>query len=373
MIHKFIAGILFLLLWAEVTVSSGSLFAQDSGEAETIVEDFAENPFKKYPGEWKRGGNADWTWQPGEIRSGGIGDEQESWVEWTTKVGTGTFRFKYDIDSEENCDFLFFYLNHKPCFKKSGTRQIGTVQGEYSVPLERGTICVKWRYKKDKSQYLGMDRVKITQISYPKPVEQNVEALRLQLIGYLDEESNRSWGNNDRVLQNFETIQIWVGVENTTTTEAKNLSLVAELPDDVFLIVTSTPAILAVPPNQRGSIVFSIAVGSSFQGDKIEFPIHLKFNSITLKSLTFTAPFQRVDLSKRYLQKETVLTSKKFDYASKEELDQFLNLFPNSELAPMVFRLRLEYCRRFRDAALQQNQSALGESLNAQTAVIIAS
>ena len=72
-----------------------------------------------------------------------------------------------------------------------------------------------------------------------------------------------------------------------------------------------------------------------FDRDTLSFPVHLKHNSKSIKTCRFSAPFQ------------------KFDYARKDELDTFLQQYPDSAFAPAIFRMRFECCRRAKEAALK--------------------
>jgi Leucine-rich repeat (LRR) protein len=106
------------------------------------------------------GGNAPWFGQTlithdgiSAAQSGQITDLQESWLE-TTVPGSGLLTFWWKVSSEENYDFLKFYVN--------GVLQSNAISGEVdwqqqSFLLPVGTQTLRWRYAKDKDTSMGLD------------------------------------------------------------------------------------------------------------------------------------------------------------------------------------------------------------------------
>ncbi len=107
------------------------------------------------------GGSADWFAQTTTTRydgdaaqSGDISGNQESWMQ-TTVSGKGTVKFYWKVSSEEDYDFLEFYIDGSLQEKISGLeddweRQIYTISTSGSHTLE-------WRYIKDGSGDSGSD------------------------------------------------------------------------------------------------------------------------------------------------------------------------------------------------------------------------
>ena len=101
---------------------------------------------------WTTSGSSPWFGQnrvthDGDLaaQSGAIGDAEESPLE-TTVVGPGKLTFWWRVSSEENWDWLEFYVN--------GVLQTNRISGEVdwqeqivSIPL--GTQTLRWQYSKD--------------------------------------------------------------------------------------------------------------------------------------------------------------------------------------------------------------------------------
>jgi hypothetical protein len=103
---------------------------------------------------WTTGGNHVWTEQTttyyygaSAAQSGPIGDSQESYIQ-TIVTGPGTLRFYWKVSSEENWDFLHFFIN--------GTEQSGSISGtvdwtQKTFTIPAGSNTLKWVYTKDES------------------------------------------------------------------------------------------------------------------------------------------------------------------------------------------------------------------------------
>jgi len=106
------------------------------------------------------GGNADWfsqttTSQYGAdaAQSGDISHNQESWMQ-TTVNGTGTVAFYWKVSSEEDFDFLEFYIDGSLQEDVSGLED--WEQETYTIST-LGSHTLEWRYVKDKGTDSGSD------------------------------------------------------------------------------------------------------------------------------------------------------------------------------------------------------------------------
>ncbi|MEI8194646.1 MAG: hypothetical protein WCI73_01925 [Phycisphaerae bacterium] len=95
-------------------------------------------------------------------QSGVITDNQVSRLD-SSVVGPGTLTFWWKVSSEEDCDFLEFYLD--------GTLQPGSISGEvpwqqrtFSIP--DGTHRLRWCYAKDVSDSAGQDAGWLDEVSF---------------------------------------------------------------------------------------------------------------------------------------------------------------------------------------------------------------
>lgn len=121
---------------------------------------------------WTTGGNQSWVGQTtathdgvDAAQSGLINDSQESWFQ-TTVTGPGLLTFWWKVSSEEDYDFLEFYLN--------GVRQTDPISGEVgwqqrTFNLGGGSQTLRWRYMKDDSFSSGQDRGWVDRVSFVPP------------------------------------------------------------------------------------------------------------------------------------------------------------------------------------------------------------
>lgn len=94
--------------------------------------------------------------------SGLIGNNQTSGTQYTQVfTGDGLLTFSYKVSTEEDYDFLYFYIDDVLQFSASGEVDWTTV----SYPLTSGTHTFKWMYEKDVSVSDGDDKVFIDNIS----------------------------------------------------------------------------------------------------------------------------------------------------------------------------------------------------------------
>jgi formylglycine-generating enzyme required for sulfatase activity len=126
---------------------------------------------------WRTGGNASWSRRDDRfafggsaVASGGINDDQSSWIE-TTITGPAVVSYRWRVSSEEDYDYLSFYRN--------GMLQTARIDGEIGWTrisgdvnwsrlehhLPEGTHILRWEYAKDGSVSLGADRAWLDQVS----------------------------------------------------------------------------------------------------------------------------------------------------------------------------------------------------------------
>jgi hypothetical protein len=105
-------------------------------------------------------GDAEWFSQIGTTyfgedaaESGAISHEQSSFIQ-TTVSGSGTFSFYWKVSSEENYDFLEFYIDGVLQDRISGSQDWH--QMVYTI-TEPGSHTLDWRYIKDWSESVGHD------------------------------------------------------------------------------------------------------------------------------------------------------------------------------------------------------------------------
>jgi hypothetical protein len=134
-----------------------------------MIEDFETGAFDSYP--WEFGGNAPWTISsenPYEgvycARSGVINHNQSSTLSVTVDVSTeDQISFFYKVSSENNYDFLKFYINGTVAGQWSG--EAGWSEASY--PVSQGLNTFTWEYIKDYSVVGGQDAAWIDYIVFP--------------------------------------------------------------------------------------------------------------------------------------------------------------------------------------------------------------
>ncbi len=107
------------------------------------------------------GGSADWFSQTttshydgDAAQSGDISHSQDSWMQ-TTVSGTGTVKFYWKVSSEEDFDFLEFYIDGALQEEISGLED-DWEQQTYTISTS-GSHTLEWRYVKDKGTDSGSD------------------------------------------------------------------------------------------------------------------------------------------------------------------------------------------------------------------------
>jgi len=131
-------------------------------------EDFETGDFSKF--DWLFFGDADWTITSDEHNSGtysakaGEIDVRESTsLEVTLNCISGQINFYYKVSSEQNYDYLTFYIDGTQQDRWSG------VQGwtKAVFPVDSGTRTFRWTYSKDDSMSTGSDTAWIDDIVFP--------------------------------------------------------------------------------------------------------------------------------------------------------------------------------------------------------------
>ncbi len=118
---------------------------------------------------WTTDGNRNWSGQTATThdgvdaaQSGAIVHNQQAWME-TTVSGPGTLSFWWRVSSENNYDWLEFYLD--------GALQTGRISGNVdwqmkTYSLGAGNHTLSWRYAKDGSQSSGSDAAWVDEVSW---------------------------------------------------------------------------------------------------------------------------------------------------------------------------------------------------------------
>lgn len=117
---------------------------------------------------WSTSGNLEWFGQReftsdgmNAAQSGGITDSQYS--ELSTAVeGPGKVHFFWKVSSEQDWDFLNFYIGENLIAQISGE----TEWAEYSAEVPGGTQRLRWVYEKDSNTLGGLDSAWLDQVSF---------------------------------------------------------------------------------------------------------------------------------------------------------------------------------------------------------------
>ncbi|MCP4261004.1 MAG: hypothetical protein GY774_26360 [Planctomycetes bacterium] len=120
------------------------------------------------------GGDGDWFVQSANFfndgdaaRSGDITHNQESWMQ-TAVSGVGTLSFYWKVDSEENFDFLEFYLDGE--LEDSISGLVDLHQMTYDIETA-GLHTLEWRYVKDGNIDGDRDRGWVDQLEWTGGIE----------------------------------------------------------------------------------------------------------------------------------------------------------------------------------------------------------
>ncbi len=110
------------------------------------------------------------------LKSSSISDDQETCVQTTQTVSAGQIKFHYKVSSEQNWDWLRFYIDSSQKLYKSGT--IGWTQASFDVSA--GSHTFKWCYEKDSSSSEGSDATWIDEVQFPTTSSSNSQAIYSQ-------------------------------------------------------------------------------------------------------------------------------------------------------------------------------------------------
>ncbi|MCB5267672.1 MAG: C25 family cysteine peptidase [Candidatus Cloacimonetes bacterium] len=134
-----------------------------------VVEGFEAGDLSTFP--WQNNSTIPWfvtntDHQSGSysVRSGDINDNGSTTLEITLEVGMDSeIKFHAKVSSENNYDFLKFYIDDAEIGSWSGNRP----WSQYSYPVSAGSRTFKWTYLKDVSQDSGSDAAWIDDIIFP--------------------------------------------------------------------------------------------------------------------------------------------------------------------------------------------------------------
>ena len=134
-------------------------------------DDFETGDLSYLP--WIAGGDADWfaddtlsSSPTHSARSGDILDDQTSFLEVTCTVSEGNVLFCYKVSSEEDYDFLRFYVDGEPQWSQSGEEGWSLA----SIGVSAGLHTFRWAYEKDHSLSSGSDAAWIDDVALPDAI-----------------------------------------------------------------------------------------------------------------------------------------------------------------------------------------------------------
>lgn len=135
-----------------------------------ILEDFETGDFSRFP--WSSSTQFPWqisTENPFEgefcIQSGPISNDMSSNIKTTyTCVGNDSISFYRKVSSEENADYLQFYIDNSLIDQWSGLLDWERV----SYPVTPGVHSFRWEYVKDFDGFMGSDRAWVDYIVFPQ-------------------------------------------------------------------------------------------------------------------------------------------------------------------------------------------------------------
>lgn len=318
-------------------------------QTNTITIDLSKPPWENpLIGTWENNG---WIHDPLAkcIRSGNIKDGQTCRITFSIDIPTyigskGNITFTA-VASSEDTDRLYFFVNNRVQCQLSGE-----TRHTFSFPLTPGPNQLTWWYSKDSSWNVRRDCVEIYNITLTYPMFLDSSCV------ITDNDSPLSSGNGDGIVQNFEIVNISGKIANSAGVKPEDITLAIENSPTLWVVYDCT-----ISAAEDQCLQYSVSIMANQKDDKptITVPFVLKTwrgTPIYYSFGTLKLPYQKPDNSKYYLEKKHPIQTKKFDYTSKQDLDQFLRLFPTSDFAPALFRLRLECCRRVRNQKLEENK-----------------
>lgn len=134
-------------------------------------DDFETGDFSRLP--WESSGDLDWIITSevvalGEYaaRSGAIGDSESSSLVLQTRFKAGVGSFDVRVSSEEDWDFLEFYLDDQRLERWTGD----LAWSRYEFPITAGRHTLRWTYRKDSRGSDGFDAGFIDNVNLPLEV-----------------------------------------------------------------------------------------------------------------------------------------------------------------------------------------------------------
>ncbi len=128
------------------------------------------------PANWSRASSsqADWYIDASDfytggksLRSGDIGNSEQSGVRFRTVFAAGTLQFYAKVDAESCCDKLYFYIDG--VLAQTIAQSDTPSWNAFSFNLTSGTHELEWRYQKDGSVSTQNDSVWIDNITFTSP------------------------------------------------------------------------------------------------------------------------------------------------------------------------------------------------------------
>lgn len=149
-----------------------------------VTDGFESGDFSRLP--WTTAGDALWFVQTNVVssgkyaaRSGIITNSQSSSLMLTANFRAGNGAFDYLVSSEQDFDFLSFYVDGVLMQQWSGIQSWST----YSFPVPAGTHTLQWTYAKDPSGSAGLDAGFIDNLILPIEVATNsASPAKLQIV-----------------------------------------------------------------------------------------------------------------------------------------------------------------------------------------------
>ncbi|MBK8557271.1 MAG: T9SS type A sorting domain-containing protein [Lewinellaceae bacterium] len=199
-----------------------------------IIEDFETHTFSKF--DWVMGDDKPWTITTVQTysgqycsRSGTITHNQKTTMSLTLDVTeTGVVSFARRVSSEENYDFLRFYIDSIEIDAWSGEKP----WAEVSYPVTPGIHQFSWVYAKDDYASAGSDRAWLDEISLPPHQVFVATQLPATLSSNMAVYPNPGTGSATLYLENVANQGLQIDVLDNTGRLLKTLYSAARQPGD---------------------------------------------------------------------------------------------------------------------------------------------
>ena len=205
---------------------------------------------------WETSGAAAWFGQTDETfdnlhaaRSGLIGHSQFTRLE-TTVTGPGTISFMARVSSEQNYDFLRFYIGTAMQVQISGT----VPWTLYTYTVGAGTHTLRWEYIKDGSVSVGSDCAWVDQVVWAPVITETQTTPRPVPFVWLDKECP---GHNG----NYEALAHSLGVNGYTVWESYVAGLNPTNANSLFyasIAMAGSQPIITWHPNLGNARVYTL-------------------------------------------------------------------------------------------------------------------